>query len=113
GAAAPADVYRLVVFLPGGDGSADFNPFARRIAKFGLPTGYLVAQPVAVSWSPEQARDVVWPTATDRIPSVGFTTEEFVEAVIADVSRTKPVDPRYVFTLGWSSGGPPVYASSL
>ena len=113
GSTPPAEGYRLLVLLPGGDGSAEFNPFARRIAKFGLPTGYLVAQPVAVSWSPEQAKEIVWPTATDRLPRVAFTTEEFVEAVIADVSRTKKVDPRFVFTLGWSSGGPPAYASSL
>ena len=44
---------------------------------------------------------------------VGFTTEEFVAEVIADVSRTNKIDHRFIFVLGWSSGGPPVYASSL
>jgi len=48
----------------------------KRIAKNGLPTGYLVAQLVAVSWTPEQFNQVVWPTATDGLPSVGFLTEE-------------------------------------
>ncbi|MGP0065392.1 MAG: sigma-70 family RNA polymerase sigma factor [Isosphaeraceae bacterium] len=113
GSSPPAEGYRLLVVLPGGDGSAGFNPFARRIAKYGLPPGYLVAQPIAVSWSPEQARDIVWPTTTDRRPPVAFTTEEFVEAVIADVSRTKKLDRRFVFALGWSSGGPPAYACAL
>ena len=45
---APAEGYRLLVVLPGGDGGADFHPFAKRIAKNGLPPGYLVAQLVAV-----------------------------------------------------------------
>ena len=113
GSVAPPEGYRLLVVLPGGDGGADFNPFARRIAKHGLPSGYLVAQPVAVAWSPEQARDVVWPIATNRLPEVRFTTQEFVDAVIADVARVRTIDPRFVFTLGWSSGGPAAYATSL
>ena len=94
-------------------GGTGFQTFARRIAKNALPPGYLVAQLVAVAWTPEQAEQIVWPTATNRPAKVGFTTEEFVEAVIADVSRTKKIDPRYVFVLGWSSGGPPAYALSL
>src|SRR5262249_42979507 len=42
----PTDGYGLVVILPGGDGSAEFNPFVRRIYKNALPDGYLAAQPV-------------------------------------------------------------------
>jgi predicted esterase len=42
-----------------------------------------------------------------------FTTEEFIEAVVRDVMKRYPVDKRYVFALGWSSGGPPVYAATL
>ncbi len=33
--------------------------------------------------------------------------------MITDIMRNKKVDPRFIFILGWSSGGPPVYASSL
>jgi RNA polymerase sigma-70 factor (ECF subfamily) len=113
GSPAPTEGYRLLVLLPGGAGGADFHSFAKRIAKYGLPPGYLVAQLVAISWTPEQFEQVVWPTAMDRLPGVGFLTEEFVDAAIADISRTRQVDPRFVFTLGWSSGGPPVYATSL
>jgi RNA polymerase sigma factor (sigma-70 family) len=109
----PADGYRLLVVLPGGDGGADFQPFVRRIAKYALPPDYLVAQLVAVAWSPEQARDIVWPTAADRLPGVEFTTEDFVDAVIADVMRTNKIDARFIFTLGWSSGGPAAYATAL
>lgn len=110
---APADGYRLLLLVPGGAGGADFLPFAKRIAQNALPEGYLVAELVAVEWAPNQFEDVVWPTATHKLPGVRFRTEEFVDAVIADVARHKKIDPRYVFTLGWSAGGPPVYAASL
>jgi RNA polymerase sigma-70 factor (ECF subfamily) len=113
GSPEPADGYRLLILLPGGDGSAEFHPFAKRIAKNGLPPGYLVAQLVAIAWTPGQFEQVVWPKATDHLPGAGFVTEEFVDAVIADITRTKRVDSRFVFTLGWSSGGPAVYATSL
>ena len=110
---APGKGQKLLLVLPGGDGGTGFQTFVRRIAMNALPPGYLVAELVAISWTPEQAEQIVWPTSTNRPAQVGFTTEEFVEAVIADISRTKKIDPRYVFVLGWSSGGPPVYASSL
>ena len=42
-----------------------------------------------------------------------FTTEEFIEAVIADVEKRRAIDPAYVFALGWSSSGPAVYAYSV
>jgi predicted esterase len=112
-APAPAEGYRLLVILPGGDGSAEFNPFIRSIAKNSLPRGYLVAQPVAIEWTPGQAESVTWPTDAHKLPGQKFSTEDFVEAVIADVRRTHKVDARYVFVLGWSSGGPPTYAASL
>jgi len=113
GTAVPEEGYRLLILLPGGDGSAEFRWFAQRIAKNALPSGYLVAELVAVSWTPEQFQQVVWPTIAHKMPQAGFPTEEFVDAVINDVAQTKKVDPRFVFTLGWSSGGPPVYATSL
>ncbi len=113
GAEPPAEGYRLLLLLPGGDGSADFLPFAKRIAQNALPAGYLVAQLVAISWTPGQFDQVVWPKAADHLPSVGFSTEKFVDAVVADIAASKKIDPRFIFTLGWSSGGPPVYATSL
>jgi RNA polymerase sigma factor (sigma-70 family) len=110
---APAAGYRLLIVLPGGDGSPEFQPFVKRIAEIGVPPGYLIAQMVAFSWTPDQAKQVVWPTAKDQLPKVGFTTEAFVDAVVTDVALARKLDRRYVFTLGWSSGGPPVYATSL
>lgn len=109
----PKEGYRLLLILPGGDGSADFHPFCKRIYKYALSSDYLVAQLVAPKWSEDQFEKVVWPT--QRLPWEGakFTTEAFIEAVIADVKKRYPVDSRYVFALGWSSGGPPVYSAAL
>ena len=45
---APKKGYGLIVVLPGGDGSADFHPFVKRIYKNAIPEDYLLAQPVAV-----------------------------------------------------------------
>jgi RNA polymerase sigma factor (sigma-70 family) len=111
--AAPESGYRLLVVLPGGDGGAGFQTFARRIARNALPPGYLLAQLVAVSWTPEQAAQIVWPTAADKSAQIAFTTDAFIADVIDDVSRSHKIDPRFIFAFGWSSGGPPVYASSL
>jgi predicted esterase len=111
GAPAPEEGFGLVVVLPGGDGSADFHPFVKRIYKHAVPEGYLAAQPVAVKWSAGQ--QIVWPTAGSRVTGMKFTTEELVSAVIEDVSRRHTVNASRVFTLSWSSSGPAAYAVSL
>jgi predicted esterase len=97
--------------LAGGDGSEGSHPFVKRIYKRGLPAVYLVAQPVAVKWTAEQR--IVWPREGGTVSGMRFSTEEFVEAVIADVRKRYEIDRRYVFTLSWSSGGPAAYAVSL
>jgi predicted esterase len=102
----------LVVILPGGDGSADFHPFVKRIFKYALPDGYLAAQPVAVNWSGH--KQYVWPTASlkDR-KELKFTTEEFIASVVEDVAKNHALDRKRVFVLGWSSAGPPAYSALL
>jgi predicted esterase len=110
-APAPKEGYRLLLILPGGDGSADFHPFCKRIYKFALDRNYLVAQLVAPRWSQDQ--QIVWLTQKNPEEGAQFTTEQFIEAVIADIKKRHPIDPRYVFALGWSSGGPPIYSSML
>lgn len=110
-AAAPPEGFRLLVVLPGGDGGADFHPFVKRIFKHALEEKYLVAQPVAFRWTDDQA--IVWPTETNKVTKQEFSTEAFVEAVVADVQRKHKLDPRYCFTLSWSSSGPAAYAISL
>jgi predicted esterase len=111
GAKAPKKGYGLLVVLPGGAGGADFHPFIKRIYKNALPEGYLLAQPVAVKWTDEQ--QIVWPTEKNRVEGMKFSTEEFVEAVIQDLTDKHKVDPERIFTLSWSSSGPAAYAISL
>lgn len=110
---APKGGYKLLLILPGGDGSPDFNPFIRRIAKFAVPPGYVVAHLVAPVWNDRQANQIVWPTAKDAGAGAGFTTEAFIASVVKDVGTKVSLNSKSVWALGWSSGGPPVYASLL
>lgn len=104
---------KLLIVLPGGDGSADFHPFVRRIHKNVLDDKWLVAQLVAPVWSEGQAEKLVWPTDKNKWPKMRFSTEEYLDAVIEDVESRYAVDPEKVFTLSWSSGGPAAYAAAL
>lgn len=108
---APADGYGLVIALPGGSGSADFHPFVRRIQEHALDDDYLVAQPLAIKWTPQQV--IIWPTNGDRVADMQFTTEEFVAKVIEDVASKQKIDRDRVFLLAWSSSGPAAYATLL
>ena len=108
----PESGYHLVVVLPGGDGSADFHPFVRRTWKYAMEeSNFIIAQPIAVRWTPNQ--QIVWATETNRVDKQEFSTELFVESVIADVANRVKIDLKYVFTLSWSSGGPAAYAVAL
>lgn len=109
----PASGYGLVVVLPGGDGSADFQPFLRRVSKNVLKSGWLIAEAVAPKWDDAQFDRVVWPTAASGYPAAKFTTEEFIRAIVADVRGKVAIDPRRILVFGWSSGGPPSYAAAL
>lgn len=111
GVKAPPKGYRLLIVMPGGDGSEGFRPFVTRIWKHALGKDYIVAQAVAVKWTPEQT--VVWPTKASRVRGQKFTTEQFIAAVIKDVSKRHKIDERFVFTLSWSSSGPAAYQISL
>lgn len=109
----PKRGFKLMVVLPGGDGGPDFNPFVRRIWRSALDETYLVAQVVAPRWSEDQGERLVWPTLKNPWPGAEFTTEELIDAVIADVEQRHELDLDHVFTLSWSSGGPAAYAYSL
>lgn len=112
GAKEPAGGWKLLLVLPGGDGSAEFHPFVRSIAVGALPDGYLVAQLVAPKWRDSEDR-VVWPTQGLPDEEMKFSTEEFIAAVVEDASAKRKIDEQHVYALGWSSGGPPVYAASV
>jgi predicted esterase len=113
GKSAPADGYKLLLVLPGGEGSPDFNPFVRRIAKNALGNDYLTAQLVAPEWDKTQGQNLVWPTRTNPYRKMKFATEDFIGAVVKDIGKAHKINPKCVYALGWSSGGPPVYASLL
>lgn len=98
----------LLLMLPGGDGSEEFNAFVKRIWKNALPKEFVVAQLVAVA--SDDPKQTVWPTANSKHAKQNFTTEAFVEAVVADVSKRGKIDPQRVYALGWSSSGPALYA---
>jgi predicted esterase len=112
GAAKPATGYRLVLVLPGGDGSAEFRPFVQRMFKNALSEDTVIAELVAPKWSDSKDR-IVWPTKGLKDESMKFSTEEFVQAVIDEVKGRMSIDDKRIDALGWSSGGPPVYAVSL
>ena len=111
GAKKPGKGYGLVVILPGGDGGAGFHGWCKRIYKHAVGKGYIAAQPIAVKWTPKQY--VVWPTEKNKVSKQKFSTEAFVEAVIADAREWQKIDPEKVFVLTWSSSGPAAYAMSL
>jgi predicted esterase len=112
GAAPPQGGWKLLLVLPGGDGSADFHAFISNVAKRGLPQGYLVGQLVAPQWSEEQAKELVWPIERNARPEAQFTTEAFIKAAVEDVKGRRQINEKRVFALGWSSGGLPVYAAA-
>jgi poly(3-hydroxybutyrate) depolymerase len=109
---APAPGRPLLIILPGGDGSADFNPFVRRIWKNALPKEFVVAQAVAPRWRDDENR-VVWPTEKSPDDKMTFTTESFIEEIVADAKTRAKIDPSRVYALGWSSSGPPVYVATV
>ncbi len=112
---APKDGYKLLLVLPGGDGSADFAPFVKRIWKHAAPDDFVVVQLVAHQWNAKQAKQVVWPTASSRkgLKGVKFTTESFIANVVKDVDSRISLNTAHIYALGWSSSGPACYAALL
>lgn len=110
---APADGYKLMLVLPGGNGNVDYSPFVRRMFKHAFDDSWLIAQLVAPVWSQSQSKSIVWPTQKLPHKDAKFTTEEFIETVVADVSGRTKIDVSRVFVLGWSSGGPLCYAATM
>jgi hypothetical protein len=50
--------------------------------KSALPDQYLAAQPIAVRWTPDQR--IVWPTKTNPVAPMKFSTEEFIGRQIGE-----------------------------
>ena len=109
----PKDGWRTLFVLPGGSGDAQFQPFVTRIAKNAVPEGYLVVQLVAPVWTPQQAQNMVWPGEKSGVREVKFSTTDFFLAVRKELAKAHKLDPRYSFTLTWSSSGMSGYGFSL
>jgi beta-lactamase regulating signal transducer with metallopeptidase domain/predicted esterase len=107
----PAEGYGLLVIIPGGDGSAEFHPFVKRIYEHAVSERYVAAQPIAVRWTAGQ--QIVWPTKANPVARMKFGTTDFLGAVIEDVAKRHKLDRNRVFSLSWSSSGPAAYAASL
>jgi predicted esterase len=107
----PKGGWKLLYVLPGGDGGENFKGFVKNIRRQALSDDYVAVQLVSVKWRDDQT--IVWPTKTVPAKDAKFTTEEFFAAVHAEVKGKWKPDPKYVFALGWSSGGPPVYTLAL
>lgn len=101
----------LLIVLPGGDGSADFFPFVKRIHANALSDEFALAQPLAKMWADDQV--VVWPTSWRVTDTIQYTTEELVAAVVDHVAERTRIDRRRVYLLAWSSGGPAAYATLM
>lgn len=106
-----SDGRRVLIVLPGGDGSADFSPFVRRIYKMALNDEWIVAQIVAPRWARRQA--IVWPTKTRLLPEARFSTEQLIDSVIDDITTRGSIDPTEIYVLAWSSSGPAAYSVAL
>jgi predicted esterase len=107
----PKDGYKLLIVMPGGDGSADFQPFIKNIYENALNPDYLVIQLVAPKWNEKQT--ITWPTTRDKVTGKKLPVEVFIARAVEDVKKRTRIDPRHVYTLSWSSGGPAAYAASL
>lgn len=112
-AKAPKSGWRLVLVLPGGDGSAEFRAFVTRMLANAGEDDVLFAQLVAPVWGEGQGDKIVWPTKRSPFKGMKFTTEEFVDAVLADVAKTHAIDPKRIDALAWSSSGQAVYTATL
>jgi predicted esterase len=114
---APAEMpkeFALLLILPGGTGGADFLPFcANVITRLGTPKDFLVAELVAPVWDKATAMNNVWPGKAVPDRAAKFRAEEFVSAVIEDVSAHDRIHDGWVFMLGWSSSGHVLYSSSF
>ena len=106
--------HALLLILPGGPGSADFLPFcANVLTRHGTPKDFIVAQLVAPVWKKTESEKNVWPSTIVQSRAAKFRTEEFISAVIEEVSREHRIRDGWIFLLGWSSSGHAVYSSSF
>ncbi len=109
----PRGGYGLIVVLPGSHGGPTFANFVHRIHQHSVPSGFITLQMVAPEWKEGQHKTLTWPTERNRLKEAEFTTGEFVIDAIAEAASRTRINKKRIFSLSWSSGGPPVYCLSL
>jgi predicted esterase len=107
GEQAPESGHGLLVVLPGGDGDDSFLPFVQQTVLAAAPSGFVGAMVTAIRWTEDQ--QIVWPTARTPALDMLVSTEDYVSAVVEDVSRRRRIDPNRILLLAWSSSGPAAY----
>jgi len=100
----PPRGFPLLIALPGGDGSAEFFPFVKRLQEQALEGNFFVAQPIAPP-------HIVWPTQHSL--ALYAPTETAIAAIVEDVAHQHGIDRDQIFALAWSSSGPAVYNAVL
>ncbi len=108
---APENGFKLLIVLPGGDGSKAFTPFIKRIYQNCLDEDYLVIQLIARKWSKKQY--ATWPTRYLKVKNMKTSTEEFITQAINEVKKQTKVDSRHITAFGWASGGGAIYTTAL
>lgn len=109
----PSDGYGLLLVFPGGDGSLEFANFVADGIRPRAGRDFAVVQMIAPPISEGDDSAVVWPQELLGDDRVDFTMEPVVDSVLAAVREELAIDPERVFSMGWSSGGPPAYAVAL
>lgn len=98
--------YKLLVFIPGGTGGADFTPWCETIYRLAIPDDFIAVQMIAPPWS---NRSNIWPS--DLTPTKGMpeSIDEIFSAMIRKIGKVHEIEDDSVFTFSWSSGGPAAY----
>ena len=101
-----ASTYRLLVILPGGDGSAEFSPWCQTIQAQVVSDDFVVAQMIAPTWKTPAA---TWPSDLVPTPEMKLSIDELFAEVVEDAGSVYKIEDGEVYTLSWSSGGPAAY----
>lgn len=97
----------LLVVMPGGPGTRDFLPWVENGILGAAPDDCVGVMVTATKWRKDQK--VIWPTRTDKVRGMRYTTEDYVRAVVAAVAKSHDIAPDRIGLLSWSSSGPASY----
>ncbi len=106
--------FGLIVALAGGTGNGeDLTDFWQEAIQKSLKDGYFVALPIAPKWSASQPAAWVTQQSMAQVKDARFSTEAFLDEILADVTARYPIDRSRLFLHGVAEGGMAAYACSL